>query len=116
MIDQDFSVDGQRVLVVGAARSGVAAAHLLARRGARVTLTDVKPEIPNQSELSSAGIDLELGGHLVASFESADLVVMMEPTANAIHDLGLQPESVLVRRSTLEDVFLHLTGRTLIDE
>ena len=36
-------------------------------------------------------------------------------TATGIHDLGLHPESVLVRRSTLEDVFLHLTGRTLID-
>ena len=28
---------------------------------------------------------------------------------------GLQPVSALVRRSTLEDVFLHLTGRTLVD-
>ena len=28
---------------------------------------------------------------------------------------GLRPESVLVRRSTLEDVFLRLTGRTLVD-
>jgi len=27
----------------------------------------------------------------------------------------LHPLSALVRRSTLEDVFLHLTGRTLID-
>ena len=40
MTKPDFSVRGQRVLVVGAARSGVAAAHLLARRGALVTLTD----------------------------------------------------------------------------
>jgi len=32
-----------------------------------------------------------------------------------IHDVGLEPESVLVRRSTLEDVFLHLTGRQLVD-
>ena len=28
---------------------------------------------------------------------------------------GLDPLSALVRRSTLEDVFLHLTGRTLVD-
>jgi lipooligosaccharide transport system ATP-binding protein len=28
---------------------------------------------------------------------------------------GIQVESVLVRRSTLEDVFLRLTGRTLVD-
>jgi hypothetical protein len=27
----------------------------------------------------------------------------------------LVPESVLVRRSTLEDVFLHLTGRSLVE-
>jgi lipooligosaccharide transport system ATP-binding protein len=33
----------------------------------------------------------------------------------AVHELGLRPESALVRRSTLEDVFLHLTGRTLVD-
>jgi len=32
-----------------------------------------------------------------------------------VHDRGLTPASVLVRRSTLEDVFLHLTGRTLVD-
>jgi len=28
---------------------------------------------------------------------------------------SLSPASVLVRRSSLEDVFLHLTGRTLVD-
>ena len=38
-----------------------------------------------------------------------------DATASHLHELGLQPESVLVRRSTLEDVFLHLTGRTLVD-
>jgi lipooligosaccharide transport system ATP-binding protein len=33
----------------------------------------------------------------------------------AVHHRALTPASVLVRRSTLEDVFLHLTGRSLID-
>ena len=33
----------------------------------------------------------------------------------ALHRLGLRPESSLVRRSSLEDVFLRLTGRSLID-
>lgn len=32
-----------------------------------------------------------------------------------VHARGLRPLSSLVRRSTLEDVFLHLTGRTLVD-
>ena len=38
-----------------------------------------------------------------------------EEALSAVHALGVQPESALVRRSTLEDVFLHLTGRTLVD-
>ena len=32
-----------------------------------------------------------------------------------VHARGIEPLSSLVRRSTLEDVFLHLTGRTLVD-
>jgi lipooligosaccharide transport system ATP-binding protein len=39
-----------------------------------------------------------------------------DQTASHVHDLGLEPESMLVRRATLEDVFLHLTGRTLVEE
>jgi lipooligosaccharide transport system ATP-binding protein len=35
--------------------------------------------------------------------------------AHVVHELGIPIESVLVRRSTLEDVFLTLTGRTLVD-
>jgi lipooligosaccharide transport system ATP-binding protein len=38
-----------------------------------------------------------------------------EAVAVAAHERGLQPETVLVRRSTLEDVFLSLTGRTLVE-
>ena len=38
-----------------------------------------------------------------------------EAAAVAVHSRGLQPESSLVRRSTLEDVFLRLTGRSLIE-
>ena len=38
-----------------------------------------------------------------------------EAVAVAAHERGLKPETVLVRRSTLEDVFLRLTGRSLIE-
>jgi lipooligosaccharide transport system ATP-binding protein len=38
-----------------------------------------------------------------------------EAAAVAAHERGLRPESVLVRRSSLEDVFLRLTGRSLVD-
>lgn len=75
MTTRDFSVRGQRVLVVGAARSGVAAALLLVRRGAVVTLTDRKEAIRDADALREAGIALELGGHRAESFERAELVV-----------------------------------------
>jgi len=38
-----------------------------------------------------------------------------EAAATAVRGRGLRPESILVRRSTLEDVFLRLTGRSLIE-
>ncbi len=38
-----------------------------------------------------------------------------DAAATTIHRRGLIAESVLVRRGTLEDVFLRLTGRTLVD-
>jgi lipooligosaccharide transport system ATP-binding protein len=38
-----------------------------------------------------------------------------DAVATAVHERGLRPVGVLVRRSTLEDVFLRLTGRTLVD-
>ncbi len=38
-----------------------------------------------------------------------------EEVTAKVHERGLQPAATLVRRSTLEDVFLRLTGRTLVD-
>ena len=38
-----------------------------------------------------------------------------EATQHGLHERGIDPEQVLVRRSTLEDVFLRLTGRGLVD-
>jgi len=38
-----------------------------------------------------------------------------EAAAVAVHERGLRPEAVLVRRSSLEDVFLRLTGRSLVE-
>ncbi|MFD6565526.1 ABC transporter ATP-binding protein [Micromonospora profundi] len=48
-----------------------------------------------------------------------DRVLLYVPDGDAavveVSALGLNPANVLVRRSGLEDVFLHLTGRTLVD-
>ena len=82
-----FSVSGKRVVVVGAARSGIAAAELLVRRGAAVTLTDTRDRIDEDAQLRDAGVALELGGHHADTLLGADLIVLspgVPPTQSAI--------------------------------
>ena len=50
----EFSVAGKRVTVAGAARSGRAAAELLARRGAHVTLSDISADVAGVESLRAA--------------------------------------------------------------
>jgi UDP-N-acetylmuramoylalanine--D-glutamate ligase len=74
-----MDVEGKKVLVVGIARSGLAAARLLASRGAMVIANDAKPESELRdaaTELRELGVMLSLGGHPESLFENADLVVL----------------------------------------
>ena len=64
------------MVVVGAARSGVAAAELLVRRGARVTLSEARASLDAADRLRALGVTLELGGHEASTFARADLVVV----------------------------------------
>lgn len=57
-MENDFEVGGRKVLVIGAARSGIASARFLAKRGAIVALTDRQP----QTEWSQAALDLKTEG------------------------------------------------------
>jgi UDP-N-acetylmuramoylalanine--D-glutamate ligase len=91
----DFSVRDKKVVVVGAARSGIAAAQLLVRRGASVILSDTREELPESGELEAGGITLELGGHTLATFTTADLIVLSpgvpanQPIIHAARDAGV---------------------------
>lgn len=67
---------GRRVVVVGAARSGIAAAELLAARGAQVMLTEMRPTFADADRLVAAGVGVELGGHREDTIAAADLVVV----------------------------------------
>ena len=62
---------------------------------------------------------LQLDGLAHRSEVLADRVLLYtddaEATQHHMSERGIHPEQVLVRRSTLEDVFLRLTGRRLID-
>ena len=69
------ALPGRRALVMGMARSGIAAAGALARLGAEVVATDLE-EIPNLGERLPPEVALELGGHSEARFKECDLLVV----------------------------------------
>ena len=69
---------GELAVVVGAGRSGLAAARLLSREGARVRLLDrntaaLSPE--QAASLQKLGVDVQLGEHSPEQFEHAAFVV-----------------------------------------
>jgi UDP-N-acetylmuramoylalanine--D-glutamate ligase len=73
-----MDVQGKRVLIVGWARSGRAAADLFRRQGAIVTVSDVRPPWTFASEipaLLSERMGLEFGAHREETFLCQDLVV-----------------------------------------
>ncbi|GMV17406.1 MAG: UDP-N-acetylmuramoylalanine--D-glutamate ligase [Polyangiaceae bacterium] len=71
-----MELGGKRVIVVGLGKSGLSAARLCQRRGARVLGTDVQPAEKLPKELGGAGLELVLGGHAGVDFSAADLIVV----------------------------------------
>ncbi len=71
-------LSGKRVLVVGLGKSGLAAAHFLKARGARVTVSDARPAtlIAEISEMLEQGYMVEAGSHGLLTFRRQDLIVV----------------------------------------
>ena len=74
---------------------------------------------PGENAAASEPITAALGTMQARVEVLPDRVLLYVPDGEAavvrVRDAGIEPESSLVRRSTLEDVFLRLTGRSLID-
>ncbi|MBI3127496.1 MAG: UDP-N-acetylmuramoyl-L-alanine--D-glutamate ligase [Candidatus Tectomicrobia bacterium] len=68
-------IPSRRVVVMGMARTGRAAAAVLARRGAEVVATDMK-DIPGLREELPREVALELGGHREETFRRCDVLVV----------------------------------------
>jgi lipooligosaccharide transport system ATP-binding protein len=123
-------MDGGRIVAQGTPRELIAAHATREVLELRFTDQDTAVEKLRSSALSGSGSDalgvlasakdrlrLRSPGRRVEVLPDR-LVVYAddgEAALAAVHALGLSPLTALVRRSTLEDVFLKLTGRSLVD-
>jgi UDP-N-acetylmuramoylalanine--D-glutamate ligase len=82
-----MELKGRIAAVLGAARSGLAAAAALARHGAKVTLSDRKPLAELAAAAAAAaehGFNLAPGGHPEALLQGLDLLVLSPGVPNQI--------------------------------
>jgi len=93
-----MELKGKKVLVVGLGKSGLAAALFLRRRGAQVTVSDLRSAQALSNEIPSlleAGIVVEAGGHGLLTFRRQDLIVVSPgvplntPELVQVRNLGL---------------------------
>jgi len=107
LCDRLVVMDGGRIVAEGSPRD------LITRYSTREV---VELRFPTDDQESFAG---KLGGIAERTEVLPDRILLYtgdgDGALNEVHRRGLAPTSALIRRSGLEDVFLHLTGRTLID-
>ena len=104
---------GKQVVVVGLARSGIAAAEFLLRRGARVVATDRRPAADLAKEavmLQQGGARLELGAHSPGTFTTADLVVVSPGVPWDLPELAAARAAGVPVMAELELGFRHMRG------
>jgi len=107
LCDRLVVMDGGRIVAEGSPRD------LITRYSTREV---VELRFSGDSQETFAGKLAGLGERIEVLPDRILLYVSDGDAAVAeVHTRALAPASVLVRRSSLEDVFLHLTGRTLVD-
>jgi lipooligosaccharide transport system ATP-binding protein len=107
LCDRLVVMDGGKIVAEGSPR-------LLIERYSTREVVELRFAAESQEDF--AGKLVGLGDRLEVLPDRILLYVTDGDAAVAeVHQRALSPASVLVRRSGLEDVFLHLTGRTLVD-
>jgi UDP-N-acetylmuramoylalanine--D-glutamate ligase len=88
--DQGLKLKNNKVLVVGLAKTGLAAARFLKNRGAQVVAADLlTPDQlgPYAEQAQAMGLSLELGPHKAKTFTECDLVVVSPGVPHTIEPL-----------------------------
>lgn len=86
-------VENRRVTILGMARTGMAMARLLRHYGARVFVSELKPQDAVSAQVASlqaAGIECETGGHSYRALEDVDFVILspgIAPTTQIVKEV-----------------------------
>ena len=107
-------MEGGEVVVIGLARSGIAAAEFLARRGAAVVAADAKSEGEIGEEargLRGKRVRLELGAHRRETFTGASMVVVSPGVPWELPELEAARAAGVPVIAEIELAFRHLEGR-----
>jgi lipooligosaccharide transport system ATP-binding protein len=109
LCDRLVIMDEGRIVATGSPRELIAA---------HATREVVELRFDTHEEHERAGLQLHAADEQVEELADRFLVYAADgdATAERLTGNGLRPAAVLVRRSTLEDVFLRLTGRALDEE
>ena len=105
----------KHVLVVGLARSGVAAANLLHQLGARVSITDARPVAALTETCSQlqGNPRLLLGDHDLRDFREADLIVISPGVPSDIPPIQIARSAGIPIWSEVELAYPYLTGSVI---
>jgi UDP-N-acetylmuramoylalanine--D-glutamate ligase len=104
---EDWS--GKHLVIVGAARQGLALAGYLARKGVKITITDQKDDREMQTvkqEFQSGEVNWALGGHPLSLLDSADLLALSG---------GVPPTLPFVQEAVLRGISLTNDSQIFLD-
>jgi UDP-N-acetylmuramoylalanine--D-glutamate ligase len=111
-----MELKGKKVLVVGLGKSGLAAALFLRRKGAQVTVSDVRSAAALAKDIPALldqGIMVEAGGHGLLTFRRQDLIVVSPGVPLDTPELVQVRNFGLTVIGELELAARFLVGRTL---
>ena len=104
-----------QILIVGFARSGLAASNFLLARGAQVTISDIKEHHELEKSISQlvGPVRLSLGSHRLKDFLDADLIVLSPGIPSSLPELKQASEVGIPICNEIELAFQFLDGKVI---
>jgi len=110
-----MQVEGKKVLVVGFARSGLSAANFLLRRGAQVTITDLKTaeELEDSIAQLAKPAQFSWGTHHREDFLQSDFIILSPGVPSDLPELLEASDQSIPIYSEVELAYRFLEGRLI---